>query len=123
MLEMTIKIEATSLAAAIEKLAAAISSPMNTGVPMPPAAAPVPAPIPVSAPAPIPTAAPPAMPTSVPGYTLEQISKAGAALVDAGKMEPLMALLGKYGIQAITQLPPDQYGVFATELRALGAQI
>ena len=58
-----------------------------------------------------------------PTYTLDQISKAGAALVDAGKMEPLLALLTKYGVQAITQLQPAQYGIFATELRALGAQI
>jgi hypothetical protein len=58
-----------------------------------------------------------------PTYTLDQISKAGAALVDAGKMEPLLGLLTKYGVQAITQLQPAQYGVFATELRALGAQI
>ena len=49
--------------------------------------------------------------------------RSGAALVDAGKMEPLLALLTKYGVQAITQLQPAQYGVFATELRALGAQI
>ena len=71
------------------------------------------------------TAAPaPTMPVAgAPTYTLDQISKAGAALVDAGKMEPLLALLTKYGVQAITQLQPAQYGVFATELRALGAQI
>ena len=58
-----------------------------------------------------------------PAYTLDQLAKAGAALVDAGKMESLMALLAKYGVQAVTQLPPAQYGAFATELRALGAQI
>ena len=66
----------------------------------------------------------PAVPVAgAPTYTLDQISKAGAALVDAGKMEPLLGLLTKYGVQAITQLQPAQYGVFATELRALGAQI
>jgi len=26
-------------------------------------------------------------------------------------------------VQAVTQLQPDQYGVFATELRTLGAQL
>ena len=31
--------------------------------------------------------------------------------------------LAKYGVQAVTQLQPDQYGVFATELRTLGAQL
>lgn len=79
---------------------------------------------PAPAPAPAPQTAAPVMPVAgAPTYTLDQISKAGAALVDAGKMEPLLALLTKYGVQAITQLQPAQYGVFATELRALGAQI
>ena len=71
-----------------------------------------------------PAAAPaPAVPVTAPTYTLDQIAKAGANLVDAGKMEQLLALLTKYGVQAVTQLTPDQYGAFATELRALGAQI
>jgi len=90
--------------------------------PPPAPAAPVTPPAP--APAPAPQTAAPVMPVAgAPTYTLDQISKAGAALVDAGKMEPLRALLTKYGVQAITQLQPAQYGVFATELRALGAQI
>ena len=90
--------------------------------PPPAPAAPVTPPSP--APAPAPQTAAPVMPVAgAPTYTLDQISKAGAALVDAGKMEPLLALLTKYGVQAITQLQPAQYGVFATELRALGAQI
>jgi hypothetical protein len=38
-------------------------------------------------------------------------------------MQQLLALLSKYGVQALTQLDPAQYGAFATELRALGAQI
>lgn len=66
----------------------------------------------------------PRVPTaSAPAYTLDQISRAGAALVDAGKMEQLLALLERHGVQAVTQLQPEQYGAFATELRALGAQI
>ena len=99
-----------------------------------PATGPAPAPVtpapaapvtpPAPAPAPAPQTAAPVMPVAgAPTYTLDQISKAGAALVDAGKMEPLLGLLTKYGVQAITQLQPAQYGVFATELRALGAQI
>ena len=35
----------------------------------------------------------------------------------------LQNMLAKYGVQAVTQLQPDQYGVFATELRTLGAQL
>ena len=173
MMEMKIKIEVPDLAAAVEKLAAAIAvdpniltpdtprpqmpapatgpAPVMPQTPGPaPAAPPVAAPVapaapaapvtppaPVAAPAP-PVAAPagpaappapapapaPVMPVAgAPTYTLDQISKAGAALVDAGKMEPLLSLLTKYGVQAITQLQPAQYGVFATELRTLGAQI
>lgn len=63
------------------------------------------------------------IPTASPQYTLEMIAKAGTALVDAGKMDALRDLLAKYQVDAITALNPSQYGVFATELRALGAQI
>lgn len=138
------------LAAAIDKTALNITVP-NEGTlnfnmpagnapvaPAPVQTAPTPAPVaaPASAPAPVPTpAAPPvtpmptaaapapAVPVTAPTYTLDQIAKAGANLVDAGKMKQLLALLTKYGVQAVTQLTPDQYGAFATELRALGAQI
>ena len=116
-----------------------VTMPPATVAPTPPTPAPVapptPAPAPVATPTPAPapvapaqTAAPtnpaPAVPvTTAPTYTLDQIAKAGASLVDAGKMEQLLALLAKYGVQAVTQLQPDQYGVFATELRTLGAQL
>lgn len=96
-----------------------------------PVAAPSPSPTPVTnAPTAGPTSAAPgntpapAVPvTGAPAYTLDQISRAGASLVDAGKMQQLLELLGRYGVQAVTQLKPEQYGAFATELRALGAQI
>lgn len=138
MMEMKIKIDVPELVAAVEKLAAAIDkTALNITVPnegtlnfnMPTGNAPVapaPAPTPAAPPVtPMPTAAAPtpAVPVTAPTYTLDQIAKAGANLVDAGKMEQLLALLTKYGVQAVTQLTPDQYGAFATELRALGAQI
>lgn len=146
MMEMKIKIDVPELVAAVEKLAAAIDkTALNITVPnegalnfnMPTGNAPVaPAPVPIAtpapvtapAPAPVPTPAPvaapaPAVPVTAPTYTLDQIAKAGANLVDAGKMEQLISLLTKYGVQAVTQIAPDQYGAFATELRALGAQI
>lgn len=110
-----------------------VTTPPATAVPTQPTPAPVATPTPTPAPAPAPaapaqTVAPtnpaPAVPvTTAPTYTLDQIAKAGASLVDAGKMEQLLALLAKYGVQAVTQLQPDQYGVFATELRTLGAQL
>ena len=96
-----------------------------------PVVAPSPSPTPVTnAPTAGPTSAAPgntpapAVPVAgAPTYTLDQISRAGASLVDAGKMQQLLELLGRYGVQAVTQLQPEQYGAFATELRALGAQI
>ena len=148
--EMTIKIEIPGLADALAGLTQAAtcladaidsrgsSTPVTGGsqVQVPPTGAPVPAAAPIAsvplaaggspaAPMATPAAAPdPAVPVAgAPAYTLDQISYAGASLVDAGKMEPLLALLARYGVQAVTQLPPEQYGAFATELRALGAQI
>ena len=142
MMEMKIKIDVPELVAAVEKLAAAIDkTALNITVPnegtlnfntpagnapvapAPVQTAPTPAPVAAPAPAPTPAAPAPAVPVTAPTYTLDQIAKAGANLVDAGKMEQLLALLTKYGVQAVTQLTPDQYGAFATELRALGAQI
>lgn len=64
-----------------------------------------------------------AVPTGAPTYTLDMIARAGAALVDAGKMDALCGLLAKYGVEALTALDPAQYGNFANDLRALGAHI
>lgn len=77
--------------------------------------------VPVAAPAP--TAQAPAVPTSAPQYTLDMIATAGSALIDAGKMDQLMQLLGKFGVASLTELAPENYGAVATELRALGATI
>lgn len=104
MMEMKITVEAPDLAASILKLAEAIASGPTSAAP---GNTPAPA-VPVA---------------GAPTYTLDQISRAGASLVDAGKMQQLLELLGRYGVQAVTQLKPEQYGAFATELRGLGAQI
>ena len=60
---------------------------------------------------------------AAPTYTLDQLARAGAALAQSGKMEDALALLARYGVQTVNQLKPEQYGAFATELRALGAQV
>ena len=128
---------AAPVAAPVAPVAAPVSpAPVNpTPGPAPTTAAPVAAPSP--SPTPVtnaPTAGPtsaapgntpaPAVPVAgAPTYTLDQISRAGASLVDAGKMQQLLELLGRYGVQAVTQLKPEQYGAFATALRGLGAQI
>lgn len=90
-----------------------------------PVAAPTPAAVPTApetsaVPSPVAEVAPP---PAAPAVTMDAIGRAGAALVDAGKMPQLIALLGKYGVQAITQLKPDMLDSFAGELRALGAKI
>jgi hypothetical protein len=77
--------------------------------------------------APIAPVAPPApvspLPTAAPTYSMDQLAVAATGLVDVGKVGELMSLLGQYGCQALTQLPVEQYGNFATALRGLGAQI
>lgn len=77
------------------------------------------------APKPAEPEAPKAPVAPAPTYTLEQVSRAGAELIsaDSGKLPQLRELLQKYGIPAVSELKPDQLGSFATELRALGAQI
>lgn len=96
--------------------------------PVNPTPTPVQAATPVTNPMPVPTVAPTPAPQPVPAQpqkaiTINMLAAAGAPLVDQGKMPQLMALLAKYGVQAITQLTPDKYDAFATDLRAIGAQI
>lgn len=146
MLEVNVTVKAPELAGAILSLAAAMSgaalpAPAPTQTQLPPAApvkpatpppAPVQAPVaptptatPAAAPAPVqPPAAPPVVPVAAaPTYNRDQIMTAGAALIDAGKINELMGLLNAFGVQAVTQLKQEQLGAFATELRKLGAQI
>lgn len=119
---------ATPAFAAMKKLTAASApgaplsaTPAQTAtpiVPMVPVATPAPAVTPAANVAPA-----PAVPTSAPQYTLDMIATAGSALIDAGKMDQLMGLLGKFGVASLTELAPESYGAVANELRALGAAI
>lgn len=150
MLEININIKATELAEAIKDLAKALTSrtikAVKTGMPEKPISEKV---IPIKFTGPVsvpPTAAPTSMPpvqqtaphtvqqpqqqpqptavpTSAQTYTQEQLAVAGMQLMDAGKMKELQQLLAKFGVQALTMLPKEQYGAFATELRALGAKL
>lgn len=63
------------------------------------------------------------VPTTPLTYTLESLAKAATQLVDAGRRDILVGLLSTFGIPALTALPQDQYGNFASHLRANGAQI
>lgn len=86
-----------------------------TGIPLSATPAQPVAPAANTVPAPVPTAAP--------QYTLDMIATAGSALIDAGKMNQLTQLLGKFGVASLTELAPESYGAVAGELRALGATI
>ncbi len=63
------------------------------------------------------------VPTAVQEYTMDQLAVAATQLVDAGRRTELVNLLTSFGVQALTMLPKEQYGAFATQLRAMGAKI
>lgn len=149
MLEIKVQLSATDdLIAAVRNLAAALdgktpdhtaafnTAPINTPINPTPAQVAQPTATPDTMPAIAETAvtpdtmptvaettAAPAVPTSAPQYTLDMIATAGSALIDAGKMDQLMGLLGKFGVESLTELAPESYGAVANELRALGAAI
>lgn len=64
-----------------------------------------------------------AVPVSTPSYTADDLARAAMALMDSGKQGDLIGLLGQFGVNALPDLPPEQYGAFATALRGMGAQI
>lgn len=79
--------------------------------------------IPVEAPAAPAQDIPAAVPTQQVTYTQEDLALAATQLVDAGKLQQIQELLAKFGVQALTLLPKEQYGAFAAELRSMGAKI
>lgn len=62
---------------------------------------------------------------AAPAFTVEQVAKAGAALLTSKPdlMEPLQELLSRYGVGSVKELPADKLGEFAAELRKMGAKI
>lgn len=64
-----------------------------------------------------------AIPTSAPSYTQSDLMAAGARLMTTVGMPAMQQLLARFNVQAIHQLPPEQYGLFAQALREMGAQI
>lgn len=71
-----------------------------------------------------PTAPMPTAPLAeAPKFTIDEITKAGGEFAQAGHMPELVNLLQQFGVQAVTQLKPEQIGPFATALRGLGAKI
>ena len=92
------------------------------------------APAPTAAPAasettvsatPAPVSVPPvAVPTAAaPTYTVEELQLACAPLTDANRMAELQAVCAKYGAASLLDIPKEQYGALAADLRALGARL
>ncbi len=139
-MDITIKIEAPQLADAINALAVAIAGNIElildgpgaraaqttiaAAVPTAPTTV-TPAPAVPVTPQPVVQAEQPqaTVPTTQQTYTMEQLAVAATQLVDAGRREELVGLLGQFGVQALTALPKEQYGAFATALRQMGAKI
>lgn len=124
-LELVVKIEASELVNALREFVATVTKAAPQGQPNVSALTqPAPA-IPVQV-APVTPPASPALtavPTTAPTYTLEQLAVAATSLVDAGKRQEIVTLLGTFSVAALTQLPKDRYGEFATALRQMGAKI
>ena len=76
---------------------------------------PLPTPLP-EMPTPVPTAA-------APTYTIEELQVACAPLTDANRMGELQAVCAKYGAASLLDIPKEQYGALAADLRALGARL
>ena len=98
------------------------SAPKNATV------APTPEPVKTAEPKPVKNAAlePPA--ASVPTapakkYTLDELLAATAPLMDAGKISELQALMQKFGVPSMMEIPEERYGELATALRELGAEL
>ncbi len=66
---------------------------------------------------PVPTTA------SAPAYTQDQIAVAMTGLVDQGKQPQVMQVLSQFGAGSLMQVPKEQYGALATQLRILGANL
>lgn len=64
-----------------------------------------------------------AVPVNVPSYNMDDLTRAAMTLMDAGKQSDLQALLASFGVESLPQLPPEQYGAFATGMRGMGAKI
>ena len=125
-----VAVEAVKQEAPIVQASAPVAAPVAPVAVHPPvqtASAPAPvAPAAVSVTPTATTASAPAQqqaPAAAKRITLDDLSLAGAKLVDAGKMDALINALQNFGVAAITLLHEDQYASFADCLRSMGANI
>lgn len=62
--------------------------------------------------------------TSALSYTLDDLARAAAPLMDSGVGQiALQQLLASFGVVALPELPQERYAEFAAALREMGAQI
>lgn len=73
-------------------------------------------PAPTPPPAPVPRA-------DAPTYTIEELQLACAPLMDANRMGEIQSTIAKYGATSLLDIPKEQYGALAADLRALGARL
>ncbi len=94
----------------------------NTVVPV----APIVQPIPVVPTEPV-TTAPvvPTIPTTIvqESFTQEQLARAMSNAVSAGKMNVIQGILNQLGVQALTQIKPEDYNKLAVMLKEAGVEV
>lgn len=111
-------------AAQPQQVAQKAASVQQTGALFPPAVQPAAAqPAQPAQPAPAPQPAPVVPTAPARTYSLNDLLTAAAPLMDQGKFQELSALTAKYGVKSFTDIPEDQYGSVAVDLRALGAAL
>ena len=81
--------------------------------------------VPVAPATPSPASVPLAtVPTAdAPTYTIEMLQLACAPLMDANRMGEIQSAIAKYGATSLLDIPKEQYGALAADLRALGARL
>lgn len=80
--------------------------------------------VPVAPATPAPTPPPAPVPRAdAPTYTIEELQLACAPLMDANRMGEIQSTIAKYGAASLLDIPKEQYGALAADLRALGARL
>ena len=80
--------------------------------------------VPVAPATPAPTPPPAPVPRAdAPTYTIEELQLACAPLMDVNRMGEIQSTIAKYGATSLLDIPKEQYGALAADLRALGARL
>lgn len=66
---------------------------------------------------------PQAIPTAQANFTMDQLAVAMSNAVNAGKMNTVLEILHSFGVQALTQVNPNDYSKLATKLKENGIEV